>query len=165
MTSLFDHLPFPNFGEILQNLLPDDDLPRHKYIRSFGSRMFFPALLFLLFISIVQSYLGIGLWLPFFIAGGVLVIGFLITLYGLYLGRDFEKIDKRGKEAQVRRQEKINDILDDRQASLKDRRDKNFKYSDDDMEIEVTLEPGNELPAKKKDDSSNKDEQELDYET
>lgn len=135
MGNLDDTLGILGIGDILQNLLPDDELPRRKYLRGIGVRFFIVgSVLLFAYLLFLQDQVGILVLLI-----GITLLGLVIFLYADRDGREFEDIEKRKQEARVDQEEAKVGIFEERRATMRDRR--RAKYGSSSTRAKDKVEP------------------------
>lgn len=142
MVSWKDLIPLPNFGELLQNLLPDDELPYHKFYRGVGIRIMAVGLIgvfvfWVLAILVDQAFSSLYLF-----SGGICVIGLVVLVAFYFLGRDHRRLDREEREADIEetlaganrtnaRAEQIR-ASNRRRSTLRDRQERRTTEDEDD---------------------------------
>lgn len=152
MTSLRDYLPIPNFGEILPNLLPDDDLPRHKYNRGLATRLFSLGFLSAIGLEILQSAMNYDLSAVFSLSVLLIVFAIILFLHSDHHAKDFQQHEKeereeyvKNKRAKRKKNEEAAGIMSDSRATLQERGFEQLQYADEDFELEIGTAETKEL--------------------
>ena len=101
MVSWKDLIPLPDFGNLLQGLLPDDELPYHKFYRGVGIRIMAAGLIgFFLFwalaIVIDEAFFTLSQ-----ISGVIGIIGLFVLAIFYFLGSAHRRLDREEREADI----------------------------------------------------------------
>lgn len=92
-------------GEFFRSIISVELEPRHRLFLSIGVKLVGLSLLLLFVLALIQDLTSATPNLSFLVAGGTLVLGFLLLVIGLVDGRDAEKIQSQRRQERLEQEQ------------------------------------------------------------
>jgi hypothetical protein len=96
-----DLIPLPNFGEILQSLLPDDRVHTDQYYRGVGTAMMFLGIIGLLLFLTIATFTTPTFMVPIYIVVGLIIVGIAIQVAAYLAEKENREIGKDRKQSEA----------------------------------------------------------------